>query len=142
LRAGGEGWAGSTRRRAWQSSCCRPGESTQNEIARLLGVTEGAVRYHARRMAVRAVDGRGRQRPKAEAFVAAIEHWRGQQDGGGVNLAALHEWLRREHGYNGSLRSVQRYWRRSIRRRRYGRGDGSRRRPGHSRRLTGRISRL
>ena len=88
--------------------------STQSEIARLLGVTEGAVRYHARRMAVRAVDGRARQRPKAEAFVAAIEHWRGQQDGGGVNLAALHEWLRREHGYNGSLRSVQRYWRRSI----------------------------
>ena len=88
--------------------------STQSEIARLLGVTEGAVRYHARRMAVGAVDGRGQQRPKAEAFAAAIEHWRGQQDGGGVNLAALHEWLRREHGYDGSLRSVQRYWRRSY----------------------------
>jgi len=103
--------------------------STQSEIARLLGVTEGAVRYHARRMAVGAVDGRGRQRPKAEAFAAAIEHWRGQQDGGGVNLAALHEWLRREHGYDGSLRSVQ-----------SGRGGGSRRRPGRRRRWTGRIS--
>ena len=57
--------------------------ATQSEIARLLGVTEGAVRYHARRMAVGAVDGRARQEPKAEAVAAAIEHWRGQQDGGG-----------------------------------------------------------
>ena len=41
----------------------------------------------------------------------AIEHWREQQGEGGVNLAALHGWLRREHGYDGSLRSVQRFWR-------------------------------
>lgn len=88
--------------------------STQSEIARLLGVTEGAVRYHCRRMASGAMDGRIRQRPKAEAFAAAIEHWRAQQDGAGVNLAALHDWLRREHGYDGSLRSVQRYWRRTF----------------------------
>jgi transposase len=88
--------------------------STQSEIARLLGVTEGAVRYHCRRMAGGALDGRVRQRPKAETFAAAIEHWHGQQVGGGVNLAALHDWLRREHGYDGSLRSVQRYWRRTY----------------------------
>ena len=88
--------------------------STQNAIARLLGVTEGTVRYHARRMAVGAADGRSRQRPKAAAYAAAIAHWRDQQDGGGVNLAALHDWLRREHGYDGSLRSVQRYWRRTF----------------------------
>jgi transposase len=31
-----------------------------------------------------------------------------------VNLAALHGWLRREHGYEGSLRSVQRYWQRAF----------------------------
>ena len=35
--------------------------ATQSEIARLLGVTEGAVRYHARRMASGAADGRSRQ---------------------------------------------------------------------------------
>lgn len=88
--------------------------STQSGIARLLGVTEGAVRYHARRMSAGAVDGRAQQRLKAEVFAAAIEHWREQQDGDGVNLAALHDWLRREHGYDGSLRSVQRYWRRTF----------------------------
>jgi transposase len=88
--------------------------STQIEIARLLGVTEGAVRYHARRMTAQAVDRRAQQRPKAEAYAVAIEHWRTQQDGGGVNLAALHDWLRREHDYDGSLRSVQRYWRRTY----------------------------
>ena len=37
--------------------------STQSEIARLLGATEGAVRYHARRIAVGAVDGRGHSAP-------------------------------------------------------------------------------
>ena len=31
-----------------------------------------------------------------------------------MNLAALHDWLRREHGYEGSLQSVQRYWRRAY----------------------------
>ncbi len=90
------------------------GGSTQSAIARLLGVTEGAVRYHARRMAAGAVDRRAQQQPKAATFAIAIEHWRAQQDGGGVNLAALHDWLRREHGYDGSLRTVQRYWRRSY----------------------------
>ena len=63
--------------------------STRSEIARLLGVTEGAVRYHAKRMASGVVDGRTRQRPKAEAVAAAIAHGRSHQGGGGVNLAAL-----------------------------------------------------
>jgi transposase len=65
-------------------------------------------------MASGAADGRSRQRPTAEAFAEAIGHWRSLRDGGGVNLAALHDWLRREHGYGGSLRSVQRYWRRAY----------------------------
>jgi transposase len=88
--------------------------ATRSEIARLLGVTEGTVRYQVRRMASGATDGRSRQRLAAEAVAEAIEHWHSLQDGGGVNLAALHDWLRREHGYRGSLRSVQRYWRRAY----------------------------
>jgi transposase len=88
--------------------------TTRSEIARLLGVTEGAVRHHLRRMAAGAADGRSLQPQRAESRAAAIEHWRSQQGEGGVNLAALHAWLRREHGYEGSLRSVQRYWRRAY----------------------------
>lgn len=80
-------------------------------IARMLGVTEGAVRYQARRMAQQAVDGRTRQMPMACAVADAVEHWRQQQgEGAALNLAALHEWLVSEHDYAGSLRSVQRYW--------------------------------
>jgi hypothetical protein len=80
------------------------------EVARLLGVTEGAVRYHVRRMQAGATDGRSAQPMKAESMAEAIDHWREQQGEGGLNLAALHEWLQREHGYGGSLRSVQRCW--------------------------------
>ena len=36
------------------------------------------------------------------------------QDEGPINLAVLHAWLVSEHGYSGSLRSIQRYWARSY----------------------------
>ena len=88
--------------------------ATRSEIARLLGVTEGAVRHHLRRMAAGAADGRSLQPLRAGSQAEAIEHWRSRQGEGGVNLTALHAWLRREHGYEGSLRSVQRYWRRAY----------------------------
>jgi len=86
----------------------------KSEIARLLGVTEGAVRYHADRMARSAVDGRTLQAPRAQTCAEAIAHWRASHAGDGVNLAALHAWLVAEHGYGGSLRSVQRYWARAY----------------------------
>lgn len=88
--------------------------ATGAEIARLLGVSEGAVRYHVRRMKAGVLDGRCAQSQKATAFSEAIEHWRRSAGAGGVNLAALHAWLQREHGYDGSLRSVQRYWKRAY----------------------------
>ena len=87
---------------------------SQSAVARLLGVTEGAVRYHRRRRASGAVDGRSLQVSAAAAHAEAIAHWRDRQAGGRVNLAALHDWLCREHGYTGSLKSVQRYWRRTF----------------------------
>ena len=83
-------------------------------VARLLGVTEGAVRYHARRMQAGAIDGRSLQPMKAEAVAGAIGYWCEQQGEAPLNLAGLHEWLLREHDYDGSLRSVQRYWRRTY----------------------------
>lgn len=80
------------------------------EIARLLGVTEGAVRYRLKRMEAGAIDGRSRQKQMASTVAEAIDHWHGQHAGRSLNLAALHEWLATEHGYHGSVRSVQRYW--------------------------------
>jgi transposase len=87
---------------------------SQSAVARLLGVTEGTVRYHRKRGAVGAADGRAKQELKAAAHAEAIAHWRDQQEDGRANLAALHDWLRREHGYGGSLKSVQRYWKRTF----------------------------
>jgi transposase len=85
------------------------------QIAKLLEVSEGAVRYHRRRQAEGAVDGRTRQESKARAVHAAVAHWmEGQEQGARVNVAALHDWLVAEHGFVGSLRSLQRYVRRSF----------------------------
>jgi transposase len=78
------------------------------EIARMLEVTEGAVRYQLERAAAAAVDGRSLQRPKAASWGEVIGDWVGR-DGGRLNLAALHEHLVLEHSYDGSLRSLQRY---------------------------------
>ena len=88
--------------------------ATNSHIARLLGVTEGAVRHHVARLQTGALDGRSRQEPKAACVAAAIDHWRQMQDEGPINLAVLHGWLVSEHGYSGSLRSIQRYWARSY----------------------------
>ena len=87
---------------------------SQSAVARLLGVTEGTVRYHRKRGTVGAVDGRSKQDLKAAAHAEAIALWRDQREDGRVNLAALHDWLRCEHGYAGSLKSVQRYWKRTF----------------------------
>jgi transposase len=84
--------------------------ATNSHIAGLLGVTEGAVRHHLARMRAGVLDGRSRQEPKAACVAAAIDHWRQMQEDGPINLAALHAWLVSEHGYSGSLRSIQRYW--------------------------------
>jgi len=81
---------------------------SQRAIARQLDLCEGTVRYHLRRIAAGAVDGRSRQRRRAETCRDAIEHWVAGH-GDLANLAALHDWLVAEHDYGGSLRSVQRY---------------------------------
>jgi IS30 family transposase len=75
-------------------------------VARLLGVHEHAVRYHLRRQATGATDGRTRQAHRAEPYAEAIAHWLEHRDPDGpVNLAALHDWLVAEHGYPVSLLS-------------------------------------
>ncbi len=83
---------------------------SNREVARLLGVSEGTVRYHRRRQATGAVDGRRRQARKAAAWREAIECWlAGRGEAAPANVAELHAWLVAEHGDGGSLRSLQRY---------------------------------
>lgn len=82
---------------------------SKRAIGRQLGLTEGTVRYHLRRLAAGAVDRRAQQ-PRVAATVAeAIGCWMAAHGASALNLAALHAWLVSEHEYGGSLRSVQRY---------------------------------
>ena len=92
----------------------RKRDCAKREVSRLLGVSEGTVRSHEKRWTSSASDGRCRERSAASGHASAIAHWRSQQEGVGANLALLHDWLVREHGHDGSLRSVQRYWKRKY----------------------------
>ena len=78
----------------------------KREIARTLNLSEGTVRYHLKRLANHATDGRARQTHLAEGVASAIEHWR-SSNRALANTAALHDWLVTEHDYTGSLRSVR-----------------------------------
>jgi len=88
---------------------------SHSATARLLGVTEGAVRHHLSRQAAGAVDGRRKdfwiERLGLEAAVA--EWWTAQQEilgsGRPPSAEALLAYLREEHGYERSYKSVLRY---------------------------------
>lgn len=93
---------------------CDKGVSNR-EVARLLGVSEGAVRYHRSRQLDGSVDGRSQQPQLAEGWREAIAHYVASLGlEGPINLATLHEWLVAEHDYPGSRRSVQRYFRKQF----------------------------
>jgi transposase len=81
---------------------------SRRAIARQLDLCEGTVRYHLKRMASGAIDGRARQARVAGDYRKAIDHWMSGREAMS-NLAALHDWLVAEHDYTGSLRSVQRF---------------------------------
>ena len=83
-------------------------------IAKSLGVTEGSVRYHDRRRQEGKSDGRvGRQQHRLAALSTEVEAWLSAEASRRerLNLGPLHADLVVEHGYTGSLRSVQRYFR-------------------------------
>lgn len=86
------------------------GES-HSQVARVLGITEGAVRYHLRRVEAGAEDGRRAKPFKAEAVADVIATWfEGQENRKRpVNVRDLHEHLVSEHAYAGSYKSVVRY---------------------------------
>jgi Mu transposase, C-terminal domain len=86
-----------------------------SQTARILGVTEGAVRYHLRRARDGVDDGRWKpsliEQLGLEGVVA--HWWLGQAErlGGERPPSAqqLHDFLSAEHGYNGSYKSVRKY---------------------------------
>ena len=80
-------------------------------IARQLGIHENAVRYRLRAAAESRPDGRSEKPFRVEGLAGVIERWmeQAQSSGSGVNLQLLHEQLVRDHGYEGSAKSVQRY---------------------------------
>jgi transposase len=86
----------------------------KTEIAAMLGVSEGTVRYHLKRQEQGAVDGRKNKHHKAKRFSAIIKNWfEAQADNERpVNVLELYEYLVRDYGYEGSYRSVLRYVRR------------------------------
>ena len=83
----------------------------KTEVARQLGVCEGTVRYHLRREAAGARDGRRDKSFAAEALASVIADWMDQRRDAKrpVNVKELWERLQEAHFYAGSYRSVLRY---------------------------------
>jgi transposase len=84
------------------------------EIARTVGVTESTVRYHLRRSAEGAADGRREKDQKAETMAEVIVAWHAEREGAKrpVNVMELYEYLVAEYDYTGSYQSVRRFVRR------------------------------
>jgi transposase len=88
---------------------------SQRQTARILGVSEGAVRYHLRRTRDGAADGRRKpSRIEQLGLAGAVAHWwqaqtevLGQERPPSVLL--LQEFLRDEYGYDGSYKSVRKF---------------------------------
>jgi transposase len=88
---------------------------SQSRAARILGVSEGTVRYHLRRARDGVVDGRRKpSRIEQLGLVEAVACWwqaeavaLGPQRPPSVQV--LHDFLRAEHGYDGSYKSVRKY---------------------------------
>lgn len=89
--------------------------SANAETARRLGVTEGAVRYHLRRKAAGAEDGRKRTcLVERLGLVEVVDAWwsRSVDDSSGgrpPSVESLHRFLVEEHGFEGSYKSVRKW---------------------------------
>jgi transposase len=84
---------------------------TNSEIARVLGVTEGAVRYHRRRLASGAVDGRSHKPRRGDRVGEVIRAWMDARKDARrpPNVEELYDHLVSEHDYTGSYKSVLRW---------------------------------
>lgn len=90
---------------------------SRSAIGRTLGVTEGAVRYHVKRLESGATDGRARKRLLIDRMnlADAVGAWwraesrRLEREGRPPSVRALHTWLVDEHEYPGSYKSVLKF---------------------------------
>src|SRR3954451_16455328 len=86
---------------------------SQRQTARILGVSEGAVRYHLRRARDAAADGRRKPSPIEQLGLteAVAPWWRAQAEITGQerppSVLLLHEFLREEYDYDGSYKAVR-----------------------------------
>ena len=89
-------------------------------IARRLGVSEGTVRYHLKKTGDDTPDGRLKAFLIERLGLAEVvaEWWATEADalpaGRSPNATALHEWLKEEHDYAGSVKSVRKYVRHRL----------------------------
>jgi len=86
-------------------------EYTNVEIARKLGVTEGAIRYRIKRGKLSEKDGRGNKPSCVDQYRKVIDIWVRNYEGSRhrPTLKTLHETLRAFHGYTRSYDAVRRY---------------------------------
>jgi len=90
-------------------------KESNRSIARRLHVTEGTVRYHLRRQAAAASDGRKKQTQLEKlGLVEVVEHWWQTQldllpNGRSPNIQQLWQLLVEDHQYDGSYKSVAKY---------------------------------
>lgn len=86
-----------------------------SETARILGVTEAAVRYHLRRNQAGSLDGRRKSSRIVQLGLAeAVDHWwRAQAEITGrerpPSVQVLYDYLRSELGFDGSYKSVRKF---------------------------------
>ena len=89
---------------------------SNTQIAQTLGVTEGSIRYHLAREGQ--ADGRANKSKIADPLAEVIDHWVSSHQPRPrdadeplrpVNVRGLFDWLRVEHDYAGSYKSVLRF---------------------------------
>ena len=92
----------------------RQGETNQ-AIAKRLGITEGAVRYHLKRMSQKVCDGRAKPSLiEQHGLVEVVEHWWAEQlellaNARSPNVKELWTFLCDNYQYTGTYKSVQKY---------------------------------
>jgi transposase len=88
---------------------------SQSQTARILGVAEGTVRYHLRRARDGTADGRQKpSRIEQLGLADLVSHWWRVQaemlgDRRPPSVQVLFDFLRAEHGYDGSSKSVRKF---------------------------------